>query len=426
MFTNAPAIRVLAMSPSARIRQGRYPTWQDMAPIHRSAHTVICAALRQDVAGVARACASLRTDRDWEALLSLAKRRQVAPLLLRPLRSSGIQVPPAVMDACRSSYQLVAAYTVNLEAGLTKVLQLFESRVIEVILLKGAARLVDPAWRIEGRPMADLDLLVREVDVERVGHVLDELGYPPQLGLTHNSWEMGTNRHHMDPRVGQSGLTPVEVHWGVTSEPHAFAVEVEAFWRRTRPRPDGGYGLLLAPEAHLLHTCLHACANHVFEGGTAWLADLHHLVTANTRPLDWGELRNLAKAFEVTSAVYWPLYIAASDLGTPVDRSGLTALRPGVVRRVAGRFLLKHLGVLGPTAAVPGRTRLGRAFFKQVLVDRPLSPRYRLGLFVGDLLPAFRPIERNQGAWAGFVRGVRHYLSRLSPFGRSSRRRPAL
>ena len=82
-----------------------------------------------------------------------------------------------------------------------------------------------------------------------------------------------------------------------------------------------------------------------------------------------------------------------------------------MVRRAWGRWLLRRMGVLGESEKKPGGGRVWRALYRQVLVDGKLGPVQRLGLFVGHVLPGFRPIDSKQSAWRGLVRGLQHYLA---------------
>jgi len=364
---------------------------------------LLCSWLRSE----ATAKQPAPTGAEWSSALGLAKSWQVLPLLYRPLRDAG--GPVEAVNEVLAAYRLVVTHSVSLEAGLRGVLKEFERGQISVAVLKGGARFVVPLWGIEGRPMADIDLLIRPADVERVGKLLDGLGYVEQQGLeTEEEWMPGTNRHHMEPRVGQRGLVPVEVHWGLASEPHPFSVTPEQLWGQTRAVP-GFYARVLSPEAQVLHVALHASWSNAYGGGMTWLVDLRRYFEVREPAISGERLVELAQAWGMCSAAYWPLWMARREVGAGVPESVVTRLRPGVARRVWGRWLLRRLGVLGESEKRPGSGRVWRALYRQVLVDGKLGLLQRMGLFVGHVLPGFRPVDPKQSAWSGLVRGLRHY-----------------
>src|SRR4051812_5785431 len=90
-----------------------------------------CARRLQDDETSARAHALLRSDIDWDALLRLAERHRLMPLLYRHLQSSLPEtVPQKILDRLQNHFYLSAAHNHLLAAELSGILRLFAEHSI--------------------------------------------------------------------------------------------------------------------------------------------------------------------------------------------------------------------------------------------------------------------------------------------------------
>jgi hypothetical protein len=131
---------------------------------------------------------------------------------------------------------------------LASVAELAAANDIEIMALKGAARLIQ--GELAARSVVDIDLLVREADAERLHQLLRQsLGYEPMSGTP------GPEHHHLPALTGE-GMLAVEVH---TRPSRRASRQSEAIWRDARAVPVGGAQVLVpSPDALVLHTLEHA------------------------------------------------------------------------------------------------------------------------------------------------------------------------
>lgn len=121
---------------------------------------------------------TVQKDVDWIALIRLAMRHDVMPLLYRGLQQvCPDSVPKSIFEPLRTRYEAQAAQNRRLAEELVRILPRFEDSGIPVMPYKGPAL----AQRLYGdlslRESSDLDILIRERDVPRAQELIRSLGY---------------------------------------------------------------------------------------------------------------------------------------------------------------------------------------------------------------------------------------------------------
>lgn len=191
---------------------------------------------------------------DWDALLDLAYRHALTPLLYRVLRGEdGAEVPRAVMDRLREGYRVNARRNRILGQELRRLVGLIEARGIDVIPYKGPEMAAHFYGDAGLREFKDLDLLIRRDDIEGVWDLLIEDGYGPytemdarrrsfqqqqykdygfvRSGLPHHSGPLPDFRSPEHPNFGRMIVEP---HWSVTGRRFPFPVDYGTLFDRAR------------------------------------------------------------------------------------------------------------------------------------------------------------------------------------------------
>lgn len=277
--------------------------------------------------------------RDAPALVSLALRHGLGPVLLEAVREAGIDPAgsawaPLVEHArgVASRYLLARVEQGRIEAVLAPL-------GIEWVWLKGYALAHSVYPRPALRPMLDLDLLVPAERCEEAERAVRELGYRPAVDAPPMFRGVERISHHRPALRAPSGLL-VEMHTRLhPSElllptPHlawfrAHTVETHSADVRVRH---------LEPEAQLLHLCAHAILQH--GEGDLRLQRYHdcHLLLSRTPRLDWETLLDQAATLGWTYAVERALTRAHDYFATPVPDHVWRALgEPGTQTPEAAR-----------------------------------------------------------------------------------------
>jgi hypothetical protein len=260
---------------------------------------------------------------DTKALVHLVDYEGAALWLQRRFKSLGITLAGEAGDALAASARHAVAHSLRVESEAVATLGVFEAAGISVVPLKGAAmrRIAARVPYADARAPNDVDVLVRNEDVQRAWNALVARGYAPPK-------EHGPDDgHHLPALAGPLGVG-VEIH--MTTSP---SVSPDEAWHRATC--DGAMADLhgtmrpIPGDTELLwHAATHAVA-HLEEVGRAaarlryWL-DAVALIAADA-PIDWSRIRDRLDARESANPRLVRAWIrTASDLsGRPLPATAL-------------------------------------------------------------------------------------------------------
>lgn len=235
---------------------------------------------------------------DPAALRDALRAGGVGPLIYAVARGRDV-LPPALEDELKLAYYQVARSNLLRFQELGRVLRALEAAGIPALVLKGAA-LAEAIYENPGvRPMCDLDVLVQEGDVPPALHVLRNLGYQIIPPLTYRC-EVMLKKAGDPPQI-------LELHWNLFVVPYYLTrLPLSWFWETAIPATLGGApGLILGPEAQVLHLCGHLSLHHPSEetARLLWLYDVAALLRAFEDRIDWPLLIDQARRCDLILAV---------------------------------------------------------------------------------------------------------------------------
>lgn len=277
----------------------------------------------------------------WNALVDAAVRHGLGPLLALELRRiPGAPTPPA--EVARRLEDLLVHSSLrarSLRNQLAEVLGVLSAEGIDAVVLKGAhlAGTVypDPA----ARPMSDIDLLVREIDIPRASAVLVASGYSTD---PRKEAKVDYSRHHHVSPLVKPGRVQVEIHRRLLKEGAAFRQDVDAIWTRVRSvRVADVDALALAPEDLVIHLCLHAGWNHGFDIPLLAFCDIAACTEQLGDTIDWRALRGIAERDGAWPVVHAVLDLARTEAGANVPEDVCPAMEDGGARALLRRRVLR-------------------------------------------------------------------------------------
>ena len=268
----------------------------------------------------------------WNAVLATAARHGLTPLLYVRLKQSGAQphVPADAWERLRRAHVASAVRGMCFYRDLRLVLQRLRGSGIKVIVLKGAF-LAQAVYGDDAlRPMADVDLLVRDADLGRAQAVLLDMGgVHEQFGDIEQSRAM---RLHL-PQIHIRDLT-LEIHWTIVIPAGPVRVDVAGLWDRSIAAGIAGVEAhALSPEDLLLHLCLHASYNESLGAGLRPLCDVAETIRRYRGELDWPQLADRARDWGATRYVGLTFHLVRTLLGAGVPDDVLDQLVPGGLDR---------------------------------------------------------------------------------------------
>lgn len=282
---------------------------------------------------------------DWDAVLAMAVRHGIAPLLHRALEGAReIPMPERVASALAVEFIENAALHLLHERALRTVALLFQRRNLPFAVLKGiglgALLYPEPEWRPPG---GDIDILVKASDYGRARAALMEVGFRPDdpLSELHELTYVGEASFSM-PAGGTDVIVDLHTDFNANSWGKVSGFDMEGFWDRLFTTDSYGIRLPFLPaDAHLVFLAIHLAANHVFDRLINF-CDLHLLVTKFAKNIDWPHIAGYARSRGGGKALFFALRLTRRLLGTPIPGPFLAAVMPGSFSRalVPARFLL--------------------------------------------------------------------------------------
>lgn len=329
---------------------------------------------------------------EWEELVRLAAYHGVASLLWVLLKDRTFS--QAIRARLWALYALNLSRNQALKAEQKELLAALAARQIPVWPLKGV-HLSEMLYQDVGaREVADVDILIRPADLERVDQLLRELGYQRSVadGLT----RLRDIQEVLYQKKTAGGLAvALDLHQRllpyVKHDPLAERVWADGMTR-----------------ANLL---LYLCANHVAHrfARLKFLVDLTRLLDRAGEELDWNAVVRGAREIEFASGIYYSLSLAAELTPGRVPEGALAELRPSALERRFARWVLGRdavsvlargprlegpygsFAILASTRGWPGRVRqAGRllfppaAYMRQQYLAPPQQPT--LPLYLSRLL----------------------------------------
>lgn len=282
---------------------------------------------------------------DWDRAVTLADAEYASPGLWRALRSMRALPAPAA-EYLRRAAMFSDFRMQQLAMRLQETVAAFAAAGVPVLLLKGAAlgAFVDATFRL--RPMTDIDLLVRLVDVPRARAALTAAGWRETDDPTLHAM-IDAGHHHLapflDPRL--PGLR-VELHVSLFPDDHSFAFDESHLWRDASPAPAPFAGALVpSPEHLLLHACIHFAWQHTMVFG-AWRTFRLAGAVILLPGFSWERFAESARSARAATSCYWTLRLArrmcALDVPTDVE-ARLAPPTPEFVRAALERHFIAAL-----------------------------------------------------------------------------------
>jgi predicted nucleotidyltransferase len=224
---------------------------------------------------------------------------------------------------------------------LKTVLRSFENLGIEVIILKGAA-LAEIVWKnVALRQMGDIDLLVREHDLERVDEMFSELGYISYEGYKSKDWYR-RNHHHLAPYNNPEKGVVIEIHYNIVRPSKLFGIDTHMVWERAQAiRIEGVETKILSPEDLIIHLCLHLSYCDLFIGKIRDIIDLSQAIRYYNGGINWDWIIKEANEKKFTKFIYYPLYLATGILNAGIEKEIIDSFKDNSNLRLLEDGLLK-------------------------------------------------------------------------------------
>lgn len=264
---------------------------------------------------LAQNCRELPRGLDADAFFAVTPQNLYAFVHSQLLNLPG--TPASWLERTAPHYRRNVLLMLKRSADLRRLEATLAADGIPYLVLKGpivaATVYPDPATRT----MLDLDLLIRESDLDRAISVLGQIGY--EVPERFAGWQM--NVGDSPPMIDMAfGSAPLELHTAIDSIPIGDPA-FESAWARAR-RVATGHGMelpALDPAELFAHVVMHASRQHRFAGGLRTLLDVSlFLRSAESAKLDWQVLDEEWQRRRISPWIALTIELASVLLGSPV------------------------------------------------------------------------------------------------------------
>lgn len=261
---------------------------------------------------------------DWDEIFELAKHHGLAPNLFHALKphKEALEMPEEIFAELQRIYFTAAARNTRLYGELERLLQGFNREKIPVGLLKGVHLAEAVYGNIALRSMADIDLLVKESDLEQADKLLLAQGAHPHV-KTRIKAARGKHFNYTLP----AQKLYLELHWDLINGKNN-GIPPEILWSRLEALRVGSADVLVVkPEDLVPYLCLHL-AEHLHDLRLRMIIDLDVVIRFFGEALDWKRTAAAIQQWHAETAAHVFLTLASRCFDTPVTPDIFARLAP--------------------------------------------------------------------------------------------------
>lgn len=215
-----------------------------------------------------------------------------------------------------------------------KIIQEFKKENIDFLILRGLYLAFGIYSNPGLRPMADIDILIKKRDLDRMVKILRKLGYIKSL--------IKAKRIHLcgiDFR-NENNIW-IDIHWDLCKyEKFKGIIDMtDDFWNRVCEFNLEGIPVkTLSIEDHILYTSFHYALGHLLQQ-TQCIYDLFYLI--DDRQVKWKDIIDNAYKYKINIPLYYSLFKASQITNLKLPDFVLKRLEPHWLRKKIIDYLLR-------------------------------------------------------------------------------------
>jgi len=270
---------------------------------------------------------------DWRYLADFLISNKIAILAYPHLErlKTCVAIPEEILDKLKNYYASSVRESYLQYKKALQLLKEFQENGIPVIPLKGqllSTRLYGD-FAVRGTSY-DIDLLVRQRDVDGATEILKKSGY---LRKTNSE----------DDYLGYSCFFKsytdiIDLHWMLMTQLDCFPERLDGFWQGTRPAKDSGVGYIDFNEEELLiYLSAHIVGSNCFNQ-LRYLCDINQLLGKYKEVIRWESVISKAKKWRLSGCLYITLKLSADLFGINLPGGVLKKIKPSLFKVILIRF----------------------------------------------------------------------------------------
>ncbi|OZT11364.1 hypothetical protein CHN50_17430 [Priestia aryabhattai] len=251
---------------------------------------------------------------DWRLFLDLVHHHRCQPIIYLKLKDMPQTIVPLeIIQALQQTYTKNTFKMLQLSGEMEQISKIFAENEVKTLFLKGPALAHHLYGDISLRTSKDLDVLVRETDLDKVDALLLASGYVKDGAP---SLLNGTKRktHHVEYVHSQKKIQ-IEIHWRLHNPPVKEPSFDELWQRKSRSALTSSPVFFLGEEDLFLHLVVHGARHGWFR--LRWLVDMDKVFQ---KKLDYQQVKVLMKKLGYAHLVGQAMILSSQLLNTPVNK----------------------------------------------------------------------------------------------------------
>lgn len=254
---------------------------------------------------------------NWEALIDKATRLRVTPLVYQVIVDYNLSVPVEVKNTLHQHFLKTLHKNTILFDSYKKILVEFDKKDIKVIPLKGIFLAEAVYQNIALRQLSDIDILIKEENIQEALDILHSLGYEDFAGGVKSNYIFTHKDQKHVPVLIKNGVG-VELHIKPVHE-EDYRIPIHEFWDNTVSSSIIKGVLFFKPELLLLHILLHL-DEHILYARTHFVGyvDVVNITNFYKNNIDWDKFMSICKKYACEKEVYRQLAICCDTFSLEV------------------------------------------------------------------------------------------------------------
>jgi hypothetical protein len=294
---------------------------------------------------------STLTLRNWDLLIRQARHANLMGRLASTLSERHLlgQIPVQPRSHLEAALSVAQRQMLAVQWEVNRIQHALADISVPLILLKGAAYVMQQLPAAQGRMFADVDILVPKERLDAVELALKMQGW---ITTHHDAYDQRYYRtwmHELPPMLHLTRQTLLDVHHTILPETARLHPDVKKLFANAIPVSGIEQLHVLAPPDMVLHSATHLFHEGEFKNGLRDLTDLDALLRhfSQADPTFWETLLNRAQALDLTRPLFYALRYTNHILHTPIPPAAqqtANASAPGAITiKVMDALLLRAL-----------------------------------------------------------------------------------
>ena len=270
---------------------------------------LLCSRISMDSAIISEIKNLLNQQLDWDLIFTNAHQEKTLPLIYFNLSKLSLlhYIPSSIAAELSRISKGITGNNIFMYQELGKLLKLFTRSHLDIIVLKGASYIETLYKNISLRSMGDIDLLVKEENLELARELLLNNGYIQESGWNEHQQ---VDTHHLAHFIHQLNKTVVELHWTIGMYEQILPINMEEVWSRAQLISIGKNKMkILSAEDMILHQCSHLFIVHEGEFSLKNLCDISEIIKKYNLILNWDLIVDCSFHYKIAAIVYAALFL---------------------------------------------------------------------------------------------------------------------